>query len=775
MVEANPFLLLPYSPSEMTRKPGGGNTPAPIVPVTAELREAFARDLSNLAALARDRQATRFDPIPIKIRLRQIALAKSSRPYPMLNSNALPPVAADGPGQLIVGGTADLLNNLASSIRTAASKQDLYFVSTFESFSAWNLESDGFGVPDGNAADEIIRSVRARRSTFKLTFFPWTGQLLQQTISAQAAIAETPGSGTNLVESYARMFGLAVHSATNSLQRPTAYVDADQLPSLDTLRTIHGLREITEVPVYTAGAPALVPTGYRATGSVSSSDFAGLGDTDPLVGVLDSGVDASTLGGAVAAGSQQVPVPEQDATHGTFVGGLIAGAGRLNASSNRFGGDRARIFDGSVLSVNGVPEHLLFMRILKVLDAAPAEIKVWNCSFGAPVLSPQYGSFAQELDILSDSRGVLFITAAGNTAGGHRPWPPAHGAQYDDLLTSPSESIRSVTVGARAHLGGFVPVDAPSSYTRRGPNFANQVKPDVSHWAGDVDGSGNLAGHGIQSALPGGIRAEGLGTSFAAPVVSAVAANVWRNIAEAQATTPTPELVKGVLVHSAVLNSHRGAAMHREARFRHYYGWGTPGDSLEALGSPNDEFTTVHEVTLTPGNDWYKRPLPVPPSLIKNGKFRGEVFLTLSYAPPLNAAFGPEAVRYDVSGAFGSFGVGNDGKEHFHGLTPQEKVWGSKWEEDQIADGKWSPVKTYFHHAPRGNSGGEWALRLSLTERVSEEIQREQRVYAILTLRALDPNLDIYAEGVSEVARLNYSNRVMLSANRVEISNNPSN
>lgn len=109
------------------------------------------------------------------------------------------------------------------------------------------------------------------------------------------------------------------------------------------------------------------------------------------------------------------------------------------------------------------------------------------------------------------------------------------------------------------------------------------------------------------------------------------------------------------------------------------------------------------------------------------------------------------------------------GKVSFASITSGEKPPSDLWEANQITEGKWAPVKTYRARYPQGSSGGQWALRLSLTERVSNEVQREQLVYAIVTFRALEPGRPVYRNGLEAVRRLNYESREMLTSGRLRL------
>jgi hypothetical protein len=757
----NPILLLPYAQDELRRKQGGGRTPDPLVPVTTELRGSLVSQLTTLAAAAGERRASASNPMPVKITLRPKALAKSNRPYKLLNAAALPPVAAEQPGELVVGGTRDRLMALAAAILTGSSKDDQFYISTFEGFASWSLQ-DVFGVADVDAAAAIIEEARRRDAYIKVTLFPWFAATVSRIATPQGAIGQDMDSGGGeLLPAYRQALGLDIRTANVSRQRPVVYLPPTAEVSVERLQQISSIRAVSIAPTYTA--IDFGPQSFREIEDVQAERLDLPSAEAPVVGVLDTGVDGPAAAGVVGQAQYDIG-SDRDPWHGTFVSGLVMSSRPINDDDARFPADSARIFDGQVLPAAGISEALLFERVSEVVKAHP-EVRVWNCSFGAPVDDPrEYGTFAQDIDALSDELGVLFVQAAGNYES-LRAWPPTVPSALRDHLASPAEAVRSVTVGARAHLGGFVDVGMPSSYSRRGPNFALHVKPDLSHWAGDVTAGRVLGGAGVKSILPSGSFAESIGTSFSTPIVSATAANVWDLLELGGSTQTRPELVKGLLAHAALLHDRTPV----EPQFRSYFGWGTPPSSSDVLGADAGTFTTVHEVILTPGSDWYKQPFPVPPELITSqGKFHGEVLLTLSYAPPVNPAFGSEAVRTDVSGAFGYFAAGSDNRPRFHSITPQEVV-GSYWEADQIADGKWSPLKTYRKSYPQGTGRGTWALRLSLTERVTDESRQEQRVFAIVSFRSLVPGQDIYSSGLAEVNRLGYASREMIPGTRLRL------
>lgn len=317
-----------------------------------------------------------------------------------------------------------------------------------------------------------------------------------------------------------------------------------------------------------------------------------------------------------------------------------------------------------------------------------------------------------------------------------------------DGISSPADAVHSVAVGSLSHRGGAAPSGAPASYSRRGPSFGGQQKPDLCHWSGDVDTSGGINGTGISSIAPTDTSAESVGTSFATPIVSAIAANVWEEL-EAAPGMPavTPALVKGLLVHSASL-SHVVPTAHQ-----HYYGAGVPSGDLASIFDASDRFTTVHQVELS--STWMRTPFPVPECLFTDeGKLCAEVTMTLSYAPKIDEAYGEECVRTSVEASFGVVSQGTAGPT-ITGKVPEDRPSGGyAWESQRIAEGKWAPIKTHRARFPRGVAGDDWGLKLSLTEREASPQPIQQTAYVILTLKSLDPDLPVHQDGIAAVNRL---------------------
>lgn len=290
----------------------------------------------------------------------------------------------------------------------------------------------------------------------------------------------------------------------------------------------------------------------------------------------------------------------------------------------------------------------------------------------------------------------------------------------------------------------------PASYSRRGPSFGGQTKPDVSFWSGDFGPAGEVPHSGIRSTIPDDRIAESVGTSFSTPLVSAIAANVWAELDDAPDVVVAPALVKGLVMHGASLSSRSLVGPHK-----HYYGAGVPLSSERSIFEEPNSFTTVHEVTLRSKVSWLRAPFPVPACLFNSeGKLRAEIFMTVSFSPLLEQAFGQEAVRTSVDASFGV--IDRTGPTvKIAGKVPEEKLSGEHaWEADLVADGKWSPVRTHYARFPEGRQGDEWGLKLTLTEREDSSSGIEQQVYVILTLRGIEDGLAVHADGIKQIQKL---------------------
>ena len=455
--------------------------------------------------------------------------------------------------------------------------------------------------------------------------------------------------------------------------------------------------------------------------------------------------------------------PDTDHVHGTAVASLVAGAKLLNHTHTIFPGTRCKVLDVCAMETLLTRTSDVLLRLRDALAKAP-EVKVWNLSLGSEQISDDaFSLFAHQLDGLSDEFGVLFVVAAGNYVDEPRRQWPANAA-LKDRITSPSDAVRILTVGAITHAtaaDGLSKLGEPAPYSRRGPGPVFTPKPDIVHAGGGVHAPW-AAGSASTNVLGTSDVAYGsFGTSYAAPLVSAMAAHVWQSLAGSKNFVPAPHMVKALLIHSARLASQDYDAMERR-----YLGAGVPVDAVSALYDSDDCFTLMFEALVIPGYKWRKTPYPIPQSLIKNGKLQAEVVITAAYSPPLDPNAGSEYVRANVSVSFGLL----EGSKIKSKVPLDGEPGSGGYESVQIEHGgKWSPVKLHRKKFPIGTENGQWAVQLETLLRANEPPPAEPiKVALIVSLRALDGDKNVHSDGVRALNASNWIKQTLPS--RIPVS-----
>jgi type VII secretion-associated serine protease mycosin len=249
-----------------------------------------------------------------------------------------------------------------------------------------------------------------------------------------------------------------------------------------------------------------------------------------LVAVVDTGVDTShpdlvghTLPGYNVVNPGTPPTDEQG--HGTFVAGVVA------ANTNNGVGVAGTAWNGMVLPVKVFTGDVAFDSdtAVGIRYAANHGAKVINLSLGGPGDSP----ILHDAITYAASRNVVVVAASGNTGDNVPQFPAA----YPEVLA----------VGATDEAGALT---------------------DFSSYGDWLDLA--APGFNIVSTFPGGSYAIGAGTSFAAPIVSGIAALVrarFPNLTAAQ-------------VGDRLRNSARDAG---PRGIDPYYGWGVV-DAAYAVG-----------------------------------------------------------------------------------------------------------------------------------------------------------------------------------------------
>ncbi|TXH90333.1 MAG: S8 family peptidase [Rhodoferax sp.] len=731
----NPFIVIAHGPNDLEGHGGSQGPSKELVTVDQAFCTALNETLDITSAILGP-TLERYPNLPVGtvLRLREDGIAKSHRPLKLLQAANLQPAGHANIDEMLVGANAAALTKLRALIADGPNGKLKANLSTLLRIEPWSRARRN---PEGTLA---------LRERGQAILRPHRFYDREIDIATRAAM-------------YEQLARLNIHTRTITLGMSEVIL----LPNLDAVSD-ERLDDLLDHPaVRTLSADQLV--GPVATGQPAMvipptlhfpAPTAGL----PTVAVFDTGVAPghATLQGWVTSNEVFVLPPDTNFEHGSNVASLVAGGSRLNPN---FPDYSCLVHNVTGLKSSTSQISDLMLDLETAVTNRP-DIKVWNLSLGSviPCSDHIFSDFAQKLDELSDRFQVLFVVAAGNhLIDPRRAWPTEL-AGGEDRISSPADSVRALTVGSVAHADAadtVVRAWEPAPYSRRGMGPVFTPKPDIVHFGGNVHHTGNpeapwKPGNTSIAVLTAGNEiGHGYGTSYAAPLASAMAAHTWAALQGNAALPPSPHLVKALLIHAAQISSPEFTPVERK-----YHGSGLPSNVLDVLYDRDDSFTLAFEAHLTPGRmRWRKTPYPVPQALLPGGKFRGEVIITAAYAPPLNGNYGAEYIRANLEL---NWGFVEDGG--FNGRVPWDGEKGSTGLEIQQVEhgGKWSPVKTQRRVFAEGIQGGDaWALQAKMVQRAFElKPDDAMRVAIIVTLRSLDGDPNVHSQGIQALNATNW-------------------
>lgn len=713
--------------------PPGGSRRSPFVEVTNGLR----KQLSAQVTLVRSHFASEFAkepkvPAVARIKLRREAIAKSHRPISFFNDDLCPVIGVESFGELLVSVNQVTLATLSDQLLHAKSETAQLHLSTIESISPYvAIERTS------QSTQNLDETLATEGSSLKVRLFRhWLPQddqniveaFLRRIASLNGPIARQRSYGTNISVFEVSNIGL------------DAALSLSQFP---------GIASIGTFPEFGILAPSL-----RQAAISSATDFPGPtpGVDYPIIGLIDGGVapDHQILAPWVDEVYRRQPSEYCNYDHGTFIAGLLAHGRRLNHGDESFPPWQARVFDVIALPRSG--ERITEADLLDVVQAALSrrrDIKVWNISInyqGRPCDNDRFSDLALALDRIQDEYDVQFVISAGNCSADDLREFVGHDLGRNDFISPPAESVRSLTVGAIAHKDhatSLARAGEPAPFSRRGPGPAFIPKPEVSHIGGNCSKLGDCSQIGVLSFDTDAHIQEWIGTSFSTPLVALMLGHVFQRV-----DSPTSRnLAKALVIHSAVLKQ-QGV----DTALLPYRGFGVPGDVDEVLSCSPNEITLVFEPQLERGPFFQKRNFPMPPSLFRNGRFVGEVFMTLVYDPPLHPQGGIEYCQSNVEVSLGVYRKNGKGETAFHGMVPQVLDRERYATESHLIEHcfKYSPVKVFHRSCARGQgiSGDEWRLKMLVRHRQEIREITQQNLALLVTIRDPSATLPVYDEVV---------------------------
>ena len=567
-------------------------------------------------------------------------------------------------------------------------------------------------------------------------------------------------------ESTCRQRNIGLSQMGYSASSFTYAVECKDVEDVEALSRVISVRSITHMPLIRTIRPRM----FNAKPLPKLSNRNDLKGDFPVVVVVDSGISDKIpeLSGWIVGRDSQVAPQYQNTDHGTFVAGLICFGSELNPTIGSLDGGLCGVFDLQVIPNNdparGDTLALLESEFLVSLEAALREhsnkFKVWNLSLGADTVCSldEFSALAEELDNLQERYQVSFVISAGNYDTPPLLDFPRTAEQAEaGRITTPADSVLGITVGSISHVdykNKGPKAHHPSAFSRHGagPNYV--IKPDLVHYGGSC--STDLSHiSGIRS-LNGSGSAEDLGTSFAAPFVSRTLAQIYHQI------TPTPSsvLARALMTHHA-----------RDPRTKHrvpdgdenYFGFGLPAPPPYCLECTPHSSTLVFDDVLRPGYFLEWDDFPYPPSLCQDGRYFGEIWMTVAFAPTRGARWGTEYCETHIDAHFGVYREQKSRstglvKKKFVGLVPPEhKNTGLLYESYQVEKlRKWAPVRTYHGDlGEKGERGDRWRLKLQLLTRhgIEDETAFKPQPFSLIITISDPANKALVYDEMAQIVR----------------------
>lgn len=763
-------LIMPKQGTERP-VPGGGSPPKPFREVTPEYRAGLATQVLAIREGLQSKASTT-QVAPVRVRVLPKAAAKSHRPEKLFSDDSCPIIGAGRPGEIFIKATPKGLRQLATAIESNTSDQIVKEISCIEAIEPVTADLRRRG---RQAADILRRSPR-RTDGFitRVSLFQFGEEADDQsTDSAFKALCKRRG-----IELDGRGYSPGSHTYA---ARCRTVADVEALSEVVGVRSIAHMPLVRMIRPQNVKAQPLPPLPRRTN---AEQDV-------PVVVVVDSGISSNipALQSWVVGRDSQVFPDYVNTSHGTFVAGLICWGHLLNPTLEGLGNGPCAVFDLQVIP-NDDPDQgdtmgLMESELLASLEAALQEhsnkFKVWNLSLGSDELCSldEFSKLAEELDNLQERFQVSFVISAGNYSTLPMLDYPRPQSQIEaGRITAPADSVLGITVGAVSHVdfkGKGPRHHHPSAFSRHGagPNYI--IKPDLVHYGGSCSTDAAHL-HGIRSIGEAGVI-EDMGTSFSTPLVSRTLAQIYHQITP----TPSPVLARALLTHHA--RDPRSGLRVPDGE-ENFLGFGMPAAVPYCLECTPSTATLVFDDVLRPGYFLEWDHFPYPPSLVRNGRYFGEIWMTIAFAPSRGARWGSEYCETHIDAHFGVYReqtsrTTGEIKEKFFGLVPPEhKNAGQLYETYQVEKmRKWAPVRTYHGRmGEKGERGLRWRLMLRLLSRHGidrdKTMAKPQPFSLIITIADPKGKAPVYDE-MAQIVRTRFQAQNLAVRSSVRVRNRP--
>lgn len=735
-------LIMPKQGTER-KVPAGGAPPKSFRTVTTDYRRRLSHQVSAIRE-AIVPQARRSGAAPVRVKLVPKAIAKSHRPELLFSQSSCPIIGAGRLGEIFLKATPAGLHRLGAMIETDKTDRIIKELSSVEA-----IEPITPAFRRGNLSpNDVLRRSPRRRSGFitRIQLFNFGAGNDQERLVRD-------------FEDTCRTRNIPLNQEGYTPASFTYAAECRSVEDVDALSRIVGVRSVSHMPlIRTIRAQNLNPkplptlfTRQEVTGDI------------PVVVVVDSGISdhLPALESWVVGRDSDVAPQYRNTAHGTFVAGLICWGRDFNPTILGIDDGPCGVFDLQVIpnddpnegDTDTLSEQELLISLQTALQQHANRFKVWNLSLGSDTVCSldDFSRLAEQTDNLQEKYQVSFVISAGNyMTPPLLDYPRTQEQLAAGRITPPADSVLGITVGAISHVDykrNGPREHHPSAFSRHGAGPNHIIKPDLVHYGGSCcTDMSHIAG--IRSLNAAG-SVENLGTSFAAPLVSRTLAQIYHQITP----TPSPVLARALLTHHARDPRTGDRVPDGDENF---FGFGLPAQVPYCLECTPYCSTLVFEDVLRPGYYLEWNDFPYPPSLRRNGRYFGEIRMTVAFAPARGARWGTEYCETHVDAHFGVYQKQESRKTgatttRFVGLVPPEhKNPGLLYESYQVEKlRKWAPVRTYYGNlGEKGERGERWRLMLRLLTRhgLQDEAFKAQPFSLILTISDPKKTAPVYDE-----------------------------
>lgn len=592
----NPVLELQKSPTP-ERAQGGGVSAKDIVRSRLAKQRTYLSSILDGIAENKQRLTIHGEKLHLVVKMFDDSFATSKAPKSLFDKRFHSQLVAPLPAGYLAEVSVSKLPQLARFIQTSSATDAMVSISrvkdisVFNSDDIWNGQSirnvweSAAEVPGGRAF--VLWLAPFHDSVARTSVINTLGKLEhdQVMLPTYPGISLPSAEAQPLIRSDQTALARAIRRYRND-NTARSFVTIPSQAALKQLAASGSSFRIDPVKRLEVTAPGIGSEPVPPLGNAA---------TQPIVAVVDGGLTAQSYKKLEAwRAPPLVPDGAADFAHGNRVSSLVVHAHAWNNKLN-LPDITCRLATAQAIprsNTNFTCNQEQLIEYLKLVARNCPEARVWNMSFNeiSPADDPNLVSYlGHEISRIAREAGILPVISVGNRRKGN-----------SDHLCAPADCEAALTVGGRSFDENGLPSDA-CSLSLHGPGPDGMLKPDLS-WFSEL----RMLGGGVQT-----------GSSYATPLVSALAAHTFENLKD-----PSPDLVRALLINNCELEAHDRAL-----------GWGTPWQGHLPWVCAPGSVTLIWRAKLRPGFAYYWNDIPIPPELIKDGKMFGTGRLTAILDP----------------------------------------------------------------------------------------------------------------------------------------------